>query len=241
MGHEPGGHVSSGVGGSVGGSADAGLTDFAKSDMFLPLVAAAFIWLVAMFAYRYLLRAVPRAGGEYVYLSRIVSPAVGSIAGLGIAVVFTYVLSTNAHFAAQFTPFMLTGFGSVFHSSALANAATSVTSNGWIFGISLIVMVVVTLLSLSSVKLIARLIFGLIMLQVLAFVVLMIVLAVNSKTDFQSALATFSHHPGAYQAIVSAAKSNGVVFGSSIASMIAIIPFMLLNSRCEWTTTSWPG
>ena len=48
------------------------------------------------------------AGGEYVYLSRIVSPAVGAMAGLGIAVVFTYVLSTNAHFAAQFTPFMLT-------------------------------------------------------------------------------------------------------------------------------------
>ena len=47
---------------------------------------------------------------------------VGSIAGLGIAVVFTYVLSTNAHFAAQFTPFMLSGFGAVFHSSALSNA-----------------------------------------------------------------------------------------------------------------------
>ncbi len=39
---------------------NAGLTDFAKSDMYLPLVAAAVIWLVAMFAYRYLLRAVPR-------------------------------------------------------------------------------------------------------------------------------------------------------------------------------------
>src|ERR1700687_1541401 len=79
---------------------NAGLTDFSKSDMYLPLLAAAVIWLVAMFAYRYLLRAVPRAGGEYVYLSRIVSPVAGSIAGLGIAVVFTYVLSTNAHFAA---------------------------------------------------------------------------------------------------------------------------------------------
>ncbi len=208
---------------------NAGLTAFSKADMYLPLVAAAVIWLVAMFAYRYLLRAVPRAGGEYVYLSRIVSPAVGSIAGLGIAIVFTYVLSTNAHFAAVFTPFMLSGFGSVFHSTALANAATSVTSNGWIFVISLIVMVVVALLSLSSVKIVARIIFGLILLQLLAFVVLIIVLAVNSKTDFQSALATFSHHPSAYQAIISAAKSNGVVFGSSIASMIAIIPFMVLN------------
>jgi basic amino acid/polyamine antiporter, APA family len=73
---------------------NAGLTAFQKADMYLPLIAGAVIWLVAMFAYRYLLRAVPRAGGEYVYLSRIVSPVVGSIAGLGIAVVFTYILST---------------------------------------------------------------------------------------------------------------------------------------------------
>ena len=108
---------------------NAGLTQFAKADMYLPLVAGAVIWLVAMFAYRHLLRAVPRAGGEYVYLSRIVSPAVGSMAGLGIAVVFTYVLSTNAHFAAQFTPFMLSGLGSAFHSTAIANAGNHLTSN----------------------------------------------------------------------------------------------------------------
>src|SRR5215813_4709188 len=108
---------------------NAGLTAFPKSDMYLPLLAGAIIWLAAMFAYRYLLRAVPRAGGEYVYLSRIVSPAVGSIAGLGIAVVFTYVLSTNAHFAAQFTPFMLTGLGLAFHSTAIANAGNHFGSN----------------------------------------------------------------------------------------------------------------
>jgi hypothetical protein len=66
-------------------------------------------------------------------------------------------------------------------------------------------------------------------LQVLAFIVLMIVLAANSKSDFASALATFSHHPGAYQAILALGKSNGVAIGSSIASMVAIIPFMVLN------------
>src|ERR1700751_5504081 len=79
---------------------NAGLTDFAKSDMYLPLVAAAVIWLVRLFSYRYLLRAVPRAGAEYVSLSRVVSPAVGAMAGLRKAVVFTYVLPTNAPFAA---------------------------------------------------------------------------------------------------------------------------------------------
>jgi basic amino acid/polyamine antiporter, APA family len=208
---------------------NAGLTDFAKADMYLPLVAAAVIWLVAMFAYRYLLRAVPRAGGEYVYLSRIVSPVVGSMAGLGIAVVFTYVLSTNAHFAAQFTPFMLSGLGAAFHSTAIANAGNHLTSNIAIAWLSIIVMLIVAALSLFSVKVVARIIFGLIILQVLAFVVLIGMLAFNSHADFVNALASYSHHPGAYQAIIAGGKANGVVFGTSIAAAVAIIPFMVLN------------
>jgi len=208
---------------------NAGLTDFAKADMYLPLVAAAVIWLVAMFAYRYLLRAVPRAGGEYVYLSRIVSPVAGSMAGLGIAVVFTYVLSTNAHFAAQFTPFMLSGLGAAFHSTAIANAGNHLTSNIAIAWLSIIVMLVVAALSLFSVKIVARIIFGLIILQVVDFLALIGMLAFNSHTDFVTALASYSHHPGAYQAIIAGGKSNGVVFGTSIAAAVAIIPFMVLN------------
>jgi amino acid transporter len=208
---------------------NAGLTDFSKADMYLPLLAAAFIWLVAMFGYRYLLRAVPRAGGEYVYLSRVVSPAAGSVAGLGIAVVFTYVLSTNAHFAAQFTPFMLSGLGAAFNSTAIANAGTHLTSNGAIAILSIVIMVIVAALSLFKVKVVARIIFGLIILQVLAFVVLIGMLAAHSQSDFVSSLASYSHHPGAYQAIIAGGKSSGVVFGTSIAAAIAIIPFMVLN------------
>ncbi len=208
---------------------NAGLTDFAKADMYLPLVAAAVIWLVAMFAYRYLLRAVPRAGGEYVYLSRIVSPAVGAMAGLGIAVVFTYILSTNAHFAAQFTPFMLTGFGLVFHSTAVANAGNHLTSNWAVAWLSIVVMLIVAAMSLFRVKIVARIIFWLIVLQVVAFVVLIGVLAGSSHASFVSAFGSYSHNPAAYQATIAAAHTNGVVFGTSIASAIAIIPFMVLN------------
>jgi APA family basic amino acid/polyamine antiporter len=208
---------------------NAGLTDFAKADMYLPLVAAAIIWLVAMFAYRHLLRAIPRAGGEYVYLSRIVSPAVGSMAGLGIAVVFTYVLSTNAHFAAQFTPFMLSGLGSAFHSAAIANAGNHLTSNLSIAWLSVILMLIVAALSLFSVKIVARIIFWLIVLQVVAFVALIAVVGFHSHDDFVATLANYSNHPGAYGAIIAGAKSNGVVFGTSIAAAVAIIPFMVLN------------
>src|SRR6202049_397015 len=43
---------------------NAGLTAFSQVDMTVSLLVAAAIWLVAMFAYKYLLEAIPRAGGR---------------------------------------------------------------------------------------------------------------------------------------------------------------------------------
>ncbi len=208
---------------------NAGLTDFSKSDMYLPLLAGAFIWLVAMFAYRHLLEAIPRAGGEYVFLSRVVSPVAGAMAGIGIAVVFTYVLAANAHFAATFTPFMLTALGSAFSSASIANAANDVGTNLAVVLISCGVMVIVALASLFSLKRLAQIILALIVVQLLAFLCLAVLLADHSHADFVSAFARYTHHPGAYQALVSLGHSNGVLYGTSFAAMIAIIPFMVLN------------
>src|ERR1700693_3095250 len=49
-----------------------GLFNFTKVDMVLPLLLAAAIWFIAMFAYRYLLQAIPLEGGEYIHMSRII-------------------------------------------------------------------------------------------------------------------------------------------------------------------------
>src|SRR5437879_5369134 len=99
---------------------NAGLVSFNQADMVLPLLLGAAIWLVAMFAYKYLLEAIPRAGGEYVYLSRIISPALGAMAGISICIAFTYILAANANFTATYTPSMLTALGrSEEHTSEL--------------------------------------------------------------------------------------------------------------------------
>ena len=96
-----------------------------------------------------------------------------------------------------------------FHSTAVANAGNHLTSNIAIAWLSVVVMLIVAALSLFSVRVVARIIFWLIVLQVLEFVVLIGVLAFNSHADFTSALATYSQHPGAYDAIIAGAKSNG--------------------------------
>src|ERR1700751_3630772 len=105
-----------------------GLLNFAKADMVLPLLLGALIWFIAMFAYRYLLQAIPRAGGEYIYMSRIIHPAVGTMVGIACAVGFSYTLAANANFAANYVPLALNALGLAFGSSGISSAGANMAT-----------------------------------------------------------------------------------------------------------------
>lgn len=208
---------------------NAGLVSFNQADMTLPLLLGAAIWLVAMFAYKYLLEAIPRAGGEYVYLSRIISPALGAMAGIGICIAFTYILAANANFTAAYTPFMLTALGAAFNSSAISDAANNVTSQGAVAAISVVMLLVVGAVSLVSIRRLAQVILALVGIQLLAFLVLGWLLITHSHQDFVNALASFSNHPSAYNDILAAAQKAQIPLGISIGASLTAVPFMVLN------------
>src|SRR6266702_3837301 len=208
---------------------NAGLVSFNQADMILPLLLGAGIWLVAMFAYKYLLEAIPRAGGEYVYLSRIISPALGAMAGIGICIAFTYILAANANFTATYTPFMLTSLGAAFNSSAISDAAGNVTSQGAVATISVAMLLVVGAVSLVSIRRLAQVILALVGIQLLAFLVLGWILITHSHKDFVNALASFSNHPNAYNDILAAAQKDQIPLGISIGASLTAVPFMVLN------------
>src|SRR2546425_5747848 len=208
---------------------NAGLVSFNQADMTLPLLLGAAIWLVAMFAYKYLLEAIPRAGGEYVYLSRIISPALGAMAGISICIAFTYILAANANFTATYTPFMLTALGAAFNSSAISDAAGNVTSQGAVATISVVMLLVVGAVSLVSIKRLAQVILVLVGIQLLAFLVLRWLLITHSHQDFVTALASFSNHPGAYNDILAAAQKDNIPLGFSIGASLTAVPVLGLD------------
>jgi amino acid transporter len=208
---------------------NAGLTAFNQADMTLPLLLGAGIWLVAMFAYKYLLEAIPRAGGEYVYLSRIVSPALGAVFGIGICIAFTYILAANANFTAQYFPFLLTSLGAAFGSSSISNAASQVTSQTAVAIISVVMLLVVGAASWVSLRRLAQVILGLVIVQLIAFLVLGWLLITHSHSDFVTAFGQFSGHPTAYNDILVAAAKDSVPIGVSVSASLLAVPFMVLN------------
>ncbi|HEV2029612.1 MAG TPA: amino acid permease [Candidatus Dormibacteraeota bacterium] len=208
---------------------NAGLTAFNQADMTLPLLLGAGIWLVAMFAYKYLLEAIPRAGGEYVYLSRIISPALGAMFGIGICIAFTYILAANANFTAQYVPFLLTSLGAAFGSSSISNAASQVTSTTAIAIISVVMLLVVGAASWVSLRRLAQVILALVVVQLVAFLVLGWLLITHSHSDFVTAFGQFSGHPTAYNDILAAAAKDNIPLGVSISASLVAVPFMVLN------------
>src|SRR5437899_10744949 len=208
---------------------NAGLVSFNQAEMILPLLLGAAIWLVAMFAYKYLLEAIPRAGGEYVYLSRIVSPALGAMAGISICIAFTYILAANANFTASYTPFMLTALGAALNSSAISDAANNVTSQTAVAIISVVMLLVVAAVSFVPLRRLAQVILVLVGIQLLAFLVLGWILVTHSHQDFVNALASFSNHPNAYNDILGAAAKDQIPLGVSIGASLLAVPFMVLN------------
>jgi amino acid transporter len=208
---------------------NAGLTAFNMADMTLPLLLGAGIWLVAMFAYKYLLEAIPRAGGEYVYLSRIISPALGAVFGIGICIAFTYILAANANFTAQYFPFLLTALGAAFGSSSISDAASQVTSQTAIAIISVAMLLVVGAASWVPLRRLAQVILALVVVQLIAFLVLGWLLITHSHQDFITAFGAFSGHPTAFNDIIAAAKKDNIPLGVSLTASLTVVPFMVLN------------
>src|SRR6202162_3626476 len=210
-------------------NSNAGLTAFNQADMTLPLLLGAGIWLVAMFAYKYLLEAIPRAGGEYVYVSRIISPALGAVFGIGICIAFTYILAANANFTAQYFPFLLTSLGAAFGNSSISDAANQVTSHTAIAIISVVMLLIGGAASWVSLRRLAQVILALVIVQLVAFLVLGWLLITHSHSDFITAFGQFSGHPTAYSDILNAAAKDNIPLGVSITASLTAVPFMVLN------------
>src|SRR5437762_7097472 len=208
---------------------NAGLVSFDQAEMTLPLLLGAAVWLVAMFAYKYLLEAIPRAGGEYVYLSRIISPAIGAMAGISICIAFTYILAANANFTATYIPLLLTALGAAFNSSSISDAAAQVSGQGAIAIVSVAMLLVVGACSFFSLRRLAQIIMALVIFQLVAFLVLGWLLVTHSHQDFVNALASFSNHPNAYNDILAAASKDNIPIGLSFSAALLVVPFMVLN------------
>ncbi len=166
------------------------------------------------YVYWMLASAMPRSGGDYIFVGRIFHPSVG----LGVNLLFSVVFVTWAGLFAYFTayyaiPTMLAAYTLAGGGGAALSAATTlISSTTDVFVVALIVLLAVILIGLLPTKWIFRVSVGIFVLCAVIFVIMIGILLATPQATFAS---DFNKNP---------------VYGSSYAALVTAVPITTIGT-----------
>jgi basic amino acid/polyamine antiporter, APA family len=140
------------------------------------------------YVYWMLSSAMPRSGGDYVFMGRIFHPSIG----LGTNLLFTVVFVTWAGYFAYYVslyaiPMMLASYSVAGGgATALSDAAWFTANNGNLFLVGFIVLLLVLLISLLPTKWVFRTTVGIFVVTAVIYVVMIALLLSTNQSTFAS-------------------------------------------------------
>jgi APA family basic amino acid/polyamine antiporter len=215
------------------------LTAFPGSDLVAATLWSFVLNIPILIMMSLLASSMPKTGGDYVWVSRILSPPAALVSNFGAA--FSAII--GATFWARYFPVFALGpvlvtLGTIFHSHALVVAGTHIQADkGWIFVGGLVMIVWMTAILIAGTKATFKWqnVFWIIASvgTLLAFVVLLFA----SKSDFQQHFNSLSHTFGgkgnSYGQVITTAHAQNAhphSFGSATTPAIFVImTFMIWN------------
>jgi APA family basic amino acid/polyamine antiporter len=164
--------------------------------------------LVIGFTYYLLSAAFPRSGGDYVWVSRILHPAIGFMGNFALAVTLMSVIGIVAEwFLSYGLGILFTDLSIATGNSAYQNIAATLSNTTVIFGIGVALIVFATLFNLLEVKISYRFMLGMFLILAFSLLVYFAALLSAGPLGFQNGFNKLSGTN--YQAITSAATSAG--------------------------------
>jgi amino acid transporter len=180
---------------------------FPGSNLIGIVILTALLCIAPTLLYGILAQAMPRSGGDYVFVSRIISPAVGFVANFNVTMWFQLVIALFASYLATLglSP-ALASIGQATANQSLIDAATTVAGKEWQFAIGAIVLVLTTVLMSLRLQLAMRIFQILFYLSLISVVLAVLLTLLNSRETFVAAVATFG---GDYDQMIADAKAAG--------------------------------
>jgi amino acid transporter len=178
--------------------------------------------------YYYLTVAMPRSGGDYVWVTRLVHPALGFMMSFAIFVFYLGFIGPVSGFAMTLgLGTMFTNLGILTGNPTYTSLATAVTTQNSILIGSLLILVVLIGAAVFGLKSAFRLQWVTFVLMVLGVAVFLIAIATSSPTTFINNFNTLS---GAnYDNLIDAANKAGFVTGFTISGTIIGSFWMFVN------------
>ena len=180
---------------------------FPGASPFWVCVFAGVLCIFPVLLYALFTAVMPRSGGDYVFASRTLHPWVGFAANFNITAWYLLVI---AYFSYLLAPFGIsTAFatiGATAPSATFTRWATDVTSKGWEFAIGSVTLILVAVLMSFGLRRALAIYKWLFALSIIGVAIAFVVLIVNGRSDFRSAV---GHYGGSYDGIIAAAKKTG--------------------------------
>src|SRR5262249_52277760 len=178
-------------------------------------------------AYALLAGAFPRSGGEYVYISRVLGPFLGFVANAGAYVAFCFYSAVGAFLCVTFA---LSPIAAVY--GVITNSHWAQSAGSWLAGtdhallVASAIVIASTGLWCFSMRVYYRYQAITWWLGMACFLVLLIVMAVSSHTDFVHGLNAFGHKTGAgadvYNVVIANAHKAGVPSGYTLIATLSM-------------------
>lgn len=215
------------------------LTAFPGSDLVAATLWSFVLNIPILIMMSLLASSMPKTGGDYVWVSRILSPPAALVSNFGAA--FSAVI--GATFWARYFPVFAVGpvlatLGTIFNSHSLITAATSIeTDKGWIFVGGMVMIIWMTAILISGTKSTFRWQNTFWFIASAGTLLAFVVLLFSSKSGFGRHFNTISHKFGAtgnaYEKVITTAHAQNIhphAFGSATTPAIFVImTFMVWN------------
>ncbi len=170
-------------------------------------VIAGVLALFPILLYGLFASVMPRAGGDYVYVTRSLHPWLGFAVNFNFAAWILMATSYGAYLIAPFSvSAALSALGVSIHNATLIAWAGDVAGKNWTFGIGLVALVLTAVMLSFSLRVYTKIIIGLLLLSLAAAVVSIVILLINGRSEFVQTVASYG---GNYDQIVAAAHKAG--------------------------------
>lgn len=183
--------------------------------LVLATAVAGFVWL----SFALLAATFPKAGGDYLFASRVLHPVAGFASNLGafastaLSVGFWGYLATTIFIVPIFGI-----IGTVTGGTGWLDAGETLSSKGWTVAVAVAVIVLVSVLSGLRTRLVARLNTILFAIGMAGFVTALAIMLLKSRQGFESAINDFSrpftNADDTYRATIEAGREGGLVYPS---------------------------
>lgn len=203
-------------------------TLFPGANIALAYTFAAIPLLFHALLYSMMAAAMPRSGGDYVWVSRITHPALGFIANwLFIAYLTVGLGACMSYFSYMGLTQLFFILGTLLGSPSLVALAEAAATPIWMLGFGILLTAVVAIILQFPTKHVFKFLWICFVIAMAGWLTMMAMFAVFSLSDFQ---AGFLDYTGlSYQSIIDTAKSAGYVWQPSLSATIAAMPLAFMT------------